>query len=97
LALLLPFYYCLRRHLAPVSWGRLLWRPALAAALMGGLLGLLRDASLFLTVPLGGLVYFLALIILRPFSEEEVALFKSLLSFGPWKAKPASDLRSEAQ
>ncbi len=93
LALLLPFYYCLRRHLAPVPWGRLLWRPALAAALMGGLLGLWQDTSLLLTVPLGGLIYLLALILLRTFSEEEIALFKSLLSFGPWRVEPASDLR----
>jgi O-antigen/teichoic acid export membrane protein len=85
LALLLPFYYCLRRHLAPVSWGRLLWRPALAAALMGGLMVLLRDASLLLTVPLGGLIYVLALLLLGTFSEEEITLFKRLLSFGPWK------------
>ncbi len=97
LALLLPFYYCLRKHLGSVPWGRLLWRPALAAALMGGLLGLLRDTSLLLTVPLGGLVYLLALILLGTFSEEEVALFKSLLAFGPWKVQPASDLRSEVQ
>jgi len=82
LALLLPFYYCLRRHLAPVPWGRLLWRPALAAALMGGLLGLLRDTSLLIAVPLSTLAYCLALILLRAFSEEEIALFKSLLSFG---------------
>jgi len=97
LALFLPFYYCLRKHLAPVPWGRLLWRPALAAALMGGLLGLLRDTGLFLTVPLSGLVYLLALILLRTFSQEEVALFKSLLSFGRWKLGTASDLPSEAQ
>jgi O-antigen/teichoic acid export membrane protein len=87
LALLLPFYYCLRKHLAPVPWGRLLWRPAVAAALMGGLLGLWQDASLLLTVPLGGLIYVLALILLRTFSEEEITLFKSLLSFGPWKVE----------
>ncbi len=97
LALLLPFYYCLRKHLAPVSWGKLLWRPALAAALMGGLLGLLREASPLLTVPLGGLIYLLALILLRTFSEEEITLFKSLLSFGPWKVEPASDLSTEVQ
>jgi hypothetical protein len=76
---------------------RLLWRPALAAALMGGLMVLLRDVSLLLTVPLGGLIYLLALILLRTFSQEEVALFKSLLSFGPWKVRPAPDLHSEAQ
>jgi len=97
LALLLPFYYCLRRHLAPVPWGRLLWRPALAAALMGGLLWSLRDASLLLTIPLSGLIYLLALILLGTFSEEEVTLFKSLLSFDPRKIEPASDLRSKAQ
>jgi O-antigen/teichoic acid export membrane protein len=87
LALLLPFYYYLRKHLAPVSWGRLLWRPALAAALMGGVLGLWQDTSPLLTVPLGGLIYLLALILLRTFSKEEVTLFKSLLSFGPWRER----------
>ena len=97
LVLLLPFYYCLRKHLAPVSWGRLLWRPALAAALMGGLLGLLRDASLLLTVPLGGVVYLLALILMGTFSEEEITLFKSLLSFGPWKVELTSDPPPEVQ
>jgi O-antigen/teichoic acid export membrane protein len=83
LALFLPFYYGLRQHLAPVSWGRLLWRPALAAALMGGLLALLRDTSLLLTVPLSALIYLLALILLGTFSEGEIALFRRLLSFGP--------------
>ncbi len=92
LALLLPFYYCLRKHLGPVPWGRLLWRPFLAAALMGSLLGLLRYTSLVLAIPLSGLVYLLALILLGTFSEEEVALFKSLLSFIPWRVRPASDL-----
>jgi len=87
LALLLPFYYCLRRHLAPVSWGRLLWRPALAAGLMAGLLWLLHDASLLLTVPLGSLIYLLALILLKTFSEEEISLFRSLLPFGPWRER----------
>ena len=93
LALLLPFYYCLRKHLAPVPWGRLLWRPALAAALMGSLMVLLRDVNPLLTIPLGSLVYLLALILLGTFSEEEVALFKSLLAFVPWRMRPASDLR----
>jgi len=96
LALLLPFYYCLRKHLAPVPWGRLLWRPALAAALMGSLLVVLRDVSFLLTVPLGGLIYFLALMLLGTFSEEEITLFKSLLSFGPWAVGPTTDIRSEA-
>jgi O-antigen/teichoic acid export membrane protein len=95
LALLLPFYYCLRKHLAPVPWGRLLWRPALAAALMGGLLfaqqRLFGDVSLLVTVPVASLAYLLALILLRTFSEEEVRLFKSFLPLGPWKGEPTSD------
>jgi hypothetical protein len=66
-----------------VPWVRLLWRPALAAALMGGLLALLRDTSLLLTVPLSALIYLLALILLGTFSEGEIALFRRLLSFGP--------------
>ena len=64
---------------------------------MGGLLWSLRDASLLLTIPLSGLIYLLALILLGTFSEEEVTLFRSLLSSDPRKIKPASDLRSKAQ
>lgn len=97
LALLLPFYYCLRKHMAPVPWGRLLWRPFLAAALMGALMVLWRGVSPLLTVPMGSLVYLLALILLGTFSQEEISLFKSLLSFGPWKARLATDVRSEVQ
>ena len=35
LALFIPFYYAVRRHVAPVPWFDVSWRPALAAAAMG--------------------------------------------------------------
>jgi hypothetical protein len=69
-----------------VSWGELLWRPALAAALMGAVLVLLGNVSILLAVPLSGLVYVVALILLRTFSDEERTLFRNLLSSGPTRS-----------
>ena len=87
LVLLSCFYHSLRRHLAPIPWARLLWRPALATALMVGLMWRLRPAGPLLTVPLGGLAYLAALILLGAFGGEERALLRELL---PWRAEPAS-------
>jgi len=87
LVLLSCFYRSLRRHLAPIPWAGLLWRPALATALMVGLMWWLRPLGPLLTVPLGGLAYLAVLILLGAFGEEERELLREL---SPWRAEPAS-------
>ncbi len=74
LVLLAAFYVGIRRYLAPVPWIALLWRPALAGAMMAGLgLGLWRSNGLLaLLASLG--VYVLALGLLGAFSPDEIAL-----------------------
>ena len=71
LALLIPFYIGLRRHLPPVPWARLLWRPLLAAAAMAALPALLPGLSIGLTLPAGALIYLLLLLALGAFRGEE--------------------------
>lgn len=82
IVLLIPFYYCLRRHLAPLPWLSIVWRPALAAALMGAVMWLLRDLSVLLLIPSAAVVYFVALVAVGAFSGEEMELLRRLLPLG---------------
>ncbi len=81
IVLLVPFHRCVRANLGSVPLGGLLWRPALASLLMGGLMWCLRDVSPLIVVPLAGLVYVGGLIVLGTFTEEERALLRRLLPF----------------
>ena len=82
IALLIPFYYCVRRNLAPIPWLSIIWRPALASALMGAVMWLLRDLNVLLLVPSAAVVYLVALIAVGAFSGEEMRLLRQLLPLG---------------
>ncbi len=71
LSLLIPFYVGLRRHLPPVQWTQLLWRPLLAAAAMAALPALLPTVSIWLTLPVGGVVYLGVLLALGTFRGDD--------------------------
>ena len=79
-ALLLPFYYAVRKHLGPLPWGSLFWRPALASAAMGAVLWLLRGLAWPLLIPIGGGVYLAALLAIGGFRQPDMdLLLKRLL------------------
>jgi O-antigen/teichoic acid export membrane protein len=78
IALLIPFYYCVRSNLAPIPWLSIVWRPALASALMGAVLWLLRGLNVLLLIPSAAVIYFVALIAVGAFSGEEMRLLKQL-------------------
>ncbi|MFZ5917577.1 MAG: oligosaccharide flippase family protein [Chloroflexota bacterium] len=90
LALLIPFYIGLRRHLPPVPWPKLLWRPAAAAAGMAAPLLLAPAWPIWLTLALGGLVYLVLLFALNTFRDESWqpvldALPQSLARIPGWR------------
>jgi len=87
IVLLIPFYYCVRRYLAAIPWLSIVWRPALASALMGAVMGLLRGLNVLLLVPSAAVIYFVALIAVGAFSGEEMRLLKQLLPLGRWRAE----------
>ncbi|HID61777.1 MAG TPA: hypothetical protein EYP49_03380, partial [Anaerolineae bacterium] len=78
IVLLIPFYYCVRRNLAPIPWLSIVWRPALASALMGAVMWLLEDLNVLLLIPSAAVVYFVALIAVGAFGGEEMGLLKRL-------------------
>ena len=79
LLLMLLFYADLRRHMGAVGWGRLLWRTALAALLMGGVVWGVSFLNPALALLAGVLVYPLALVLLRALTPEERAILAPLL------------------
>ena len=103
LTLLVAFYLTLRRALADarpagqrqtVPWLHILWRPVLATAVMAAaVLGMLSlGLGALLAVLVGGLVYLVALVVVRPFTAEEVAQIEPLIP-GKLRGKVTAALR----
>ena len=82
IALLIPFYYCVRTHLGPVSWLGIAWRPLVSAAAMGILLWTSRGVSHLLTIPLGAIVYASGLVVLGAFRDEDMSIILAHLPLG---------------
>jgi O-antigen/teichoic acid export membrane protein len=81
LALFILFYRCIRRSLTRINWLGIFYRPGLAGGLMAGSIWLLRDVSPLLSLPIGGIAYLVALLLIGTFSEEEKRLMRELLPF----------------
>jgi len=79
LALLIPFYYAVRKHLGPLPWVSLFWRPAVASAVMAMVMGLLRSIPWLLLIPVGGAVYLVVLTLVGGFRQPDMHLLRSLL------------------
>jgi O-antigen/teichoic acid export membrane protein len=79
LVLLIAFYLTLVRALAPIPWGRILWRPVLATLLMAGMTAALASTSTLLALAAGAAVYGAALALLHPLEAHERAWMAPLL------------------
>jgi O-antigen/teichoic acid export membrane protein len=78
-ALLIPFYYAVRKNLCHVPWIDVAWRPALASATMGAALWQVRDSNALVLLALGGVVYFVTLALARGFRQPDMYLVWRLL------------------
>jgi O-antigen/teichoic acid export membrane protein len=85
-ALLIPFYYSVRKNLCRVPWVSVAWRPVLASATMGGVLWLLRETNALTLVAVAGVVYFVVLALVGGFSQPDMALV--------WRLIPLDQLRA---
>ncbi len=88
-ALMIPFYYCVRKNLGAVPWFSLVWRPALASGAAGAMLWLLRDVTPLLTVPLAAAIYLAGMALLGAFREQDMNIILAQLPLGRVKAKIA--------
>ncbi len=81
-SLLIPFYYSVRKNLTAVPWLDVVWRPAVAAAAMGGVMWLLFGGNHLLMVAVGGAVYFGVLAVVGGFRQPDMSLIWSALPLG---------------
>jgi len=80
IVLLVPFFYAVRKNLAPIPLLAILWRPALAAALMGAALWLIvPHIGLLLAIPVAGFIYGGLLLLFGALGADERALLQRLL------------------
>ena len=79
-ALLIPFYYSLRKHLAPLPILDLLWRPVVASAGMAAALYLLLPRiNFFGALSLASLIYGAALLFLGALGPDEWLIARKLV------------------
>ncbi|RME83434.1 MAG: hypothetical protein D6775_08080 [Caldilineae bacterium] len=81
-ALFFPFYYAIRKHLAPIPWLEVLWRQTLAGGLMAGTFILVGPFSLLLAIVLAFAVYGLGLLATGAHRAEDMEAVWGALPLG---------------
>lgn len=89
IALMIPFYYCVRKNLGAVPWLSLIWRPVLASGAAGAMLWMLRGVTPLLTVPLAAAMYLAGMALLGAFREQDMNIILAQLPLGRVKARIA--------
>jgi len=82
IALFLPFYYGVRKHLTSIPWLSLAWRPTLSTLFMGVFLWWFKGLNFLLLVPSSLLLYLATLVALGTFTQEEIAIIRELIPLG---------------
>jgi O-antigen/teichoic acid export membrane protein len=96
LALLGPFYYSVRKHLGPVPWVSLFWRPAAASAVMAAAMWLLRSIPWLALIPVGAVVYLVILTLVGGFRQPDMDLLGRVIPLDRLRAR-IPGLRSAGQ
>lgn len=88
-ALLIPFYLLVRKNLCAVPWFDVVWRPIVAAAVMGIVLWLIGDANFLIKVAAAGGTYMAALALVGGLTQPDMDVI--------WRAVPLKRLRRQPQ
>ncbi len=86
-ALLIPFYWAVRKYLGPLPWVSLLWQPALASLVMAGVMWLLRGIPWPLLIPVGMMVYIVVLALIGGFRQPDMGLLLRALPLDRLRAR----------
>jgi len=78
--LLIPFYALIREHLGVVPWLDIVWRPSVAAAVMGLSLWLMGGANFWLLALVGVVVYGATLSLIGGLTQTDMPVL--------WRATP---------
>jgi O-antigen/teichoic acid export membrane protein len=86
-ALLIPFYYSIRKHLGRLPWFSLFWRPTLASVVMAAVMWLLSGLHWLLLIPVGAFVYVVVLFLIGGFRQPDMDLLGRLLPLDRLRAR----------
>jgi O-antigen/teichoic acid export membrane protein len=78
-ALLIPFYYAVRKHVGPLPWVSIFWQPVVASLVMGGVMWIVRDIHWILLIPVGAVVYLLVLALIGGFRQPDMDVLGKLI------------------
>ena len=73
------FIYFINKHYKKLELHKHFIKPLIAALLMGVFVFYFKDFNLFLLIILAGLVYFVILVLLRTFTQEDKTIFKQVV------------------
>ncbi len=86
-ALLIPFYYAIRKHLGRLPWFSLFWRPTVASVVMAVVMWLLSGLPWPFLIPVGGAVYLVVLTLIGGFRQPDMDLLGRLLPLDRLRAR----------
>jgi len=73
------YFLFIAKYLQKISLPRYLWRPVVSGALMGIFVYFFKNIKLFFLVTIATVLYFVILLMLKVFPEEDLALFKRIV------------------
>ena len=76
------FIYFINKHYKKLELHKHFIKPLVASLMMGGFVFYFKDANLFLLILLAVLVYFVMLLLLRTFTQEDKNIFKEVVKRG---------------
>jgi len=82
--LFIASFYFVSKHLQAIPIHKILVKPVISGLGMAAFIYYFIDFNIFLLVPLAGIVYLVALFVLRTFSEEDKDIVKKIISNIPW-------------
>jgi O-antigen/teichoic acid export membrane protein len=86
-ALLIPFYILVRKNLCPVPWFDVVWRPTVAAGVMGAVLWLVGDINFIATVAIAGVTYLITLALIGGLAQPDMGIVWRAVPLGPLRKK----------
>lgn len=79
--LFIASFYFVSKHLQTIPIHKILIKPVISGLIMGAFIYYFTELNMFLLVPLAGIVYLVALVALRTFTEEDWDIKKKIIKF----------------
>jgi O-antigen/teichoic acid export membrane protein len=79
IVLFIPFYIGVRRHLARIAWGQIIWKQAVSAIPLALLIAFLPHRQVLFAIPVGLVLYAVGLVVLSVFDKEERGVVGQIL------------------